>query len=130
MRKGVFRNFAKFTGKHLCQSLFFNKVLLKLIKTLNKDFKSSQSLRHLPRYIVNDQLLFDKNQATLLSPHLVSLTMVKYSQETSILAECAALCIKYMKNVIIDSHHEIFYRAAGLEIYSHKNIRRGASYQI
>ena len=26
LRKGVFRNFAKFTGKHLCQSLLFNKV--------------------------------------------------------------------------------------------------------
>ena len=25
-KKGVFRNFAKFTGKHLCQKLFFNKV--------------------------------------------------------------------------------------------------------
>ena len=25
-RKSVFRNFAKFTGKQLCQSLFFNKV--------------------------------------------------------------------------------------------------------
>ena len=25
-KKGVIRNFAKFTGKHLCQSLFFNKV--------------------------------------------------------------------------------------------------------
>ena len=24
--KDVLRNFAKFTGKHLCQSLFFNKV--------------------------------------------------------------------------------------------------------
>ena len=24
--KGVLRNFAKFTGKHLCQSLFFNEV--------------------------------------------------------------------------------------------------------
>ena len=24
--KGVLRNFAKSTGKHLCQSLFFNKV--------------------------------------------------------------------------------------------------------
>ena len=24
--KGVFRNFAKLTGKHLCQSLFFNNV--------------------------------------------------------------------------------------------------------
>ena len=26
VRKGALRNFAKFTGKHLCQSLFFNKV--------------------------------------------------------------------------------------------------------
>ena len=26
VRKGVLRNFAKFTEKHLCQSLFFNKV--------------------------------------------------------------------------------------------------------
>ena len=26
VRKGVFRNFTKFTGKHLCQSLVFNKV--------------------------------------------------------------------------------------------------------
>ena len=25
--KGVLRNFIKFTGKHLCQSLFFNKVV-------------------------------------------------------------------------------------------------------
>ena len=27
VRKGVLRNFTKFTGKHLCQSLFFNKVV-------------------------------------------------------------------------------------------------------
>ena len=26
MLKGVLRNFIKFTGQHLCQSLFFNKV--------------------------------------------------------------------------------------------------------
>ena len=26
VRKGVLRNFAHFTGKHLCQSLFFNQV--------------------------------------------------------------------------------------------------------
>ena len=25
-KQGALRNFAKFTGKHLCQSLFFNKV--------------------------------------------------------------------------------------------------------
>ena len=28
IEKGVLRNFAKFTAKHLCQSLFFNKVAL------------------------------------------------------------------------------------------------------
>ena len=27
-KEGVLRNFAKFTGKHLCQSFFFNKVLI------------------------------------------------------------------------------------------------------
>ena len=26
VRKDVLKNFAKFTGKHLCQSLFFNEV--------------------------------------------------------------------------------------------------------
>ena len=26
-KKGVLKNFTKFTGKHLCQSLFFNKIL-------------------------------------------------------------------------------------------------------
>ena len=25
-KKGILKNFAKFTGKYLCQSLFFNKV--------------------------------------------------------------------------------------------------------
>ena len=29
-KKGVLRNFAKFTGKHLCHSLFFNKVAPKV----------------------------------------------------------------------------------------------------
>ena len=26
MKKGALKHFAKFTGKHLCQSLFFNEV--------------------------------------------------------------------------------------------------------
>ena len=34
--KGVFRNFAKFTGKHLYQSLFFNKVADLRSATLSK----------------------------------------------------------------------------------------------
>ena len=35
-RKGVLRNFAKFTGKHLCQILFFNKVAGFRPSTLSK----------------------------------------------------------------------------------------------
>ena len=34
MKKGVLRNFTKFTGKHLCRSLFFNKVATLLKKRL------------------------------------------------------------------------------------------------
>ena len=36
VKKGVLRNFAKFTGKHLCQSLFFNKVASLRLATLIK----------------------------------------------------------------------------------------------
>ena len=33
VRKGVLQNFAKFKGKHLCESLFFNKIAgLRLLK--------------------------------------------------------------------------------------------------
>ena len=37
-KKGVFRNFTKFTGKHLCQSHFFNKVAGLKKETLAKVF--------------------------------------------------------------------------------------------
>ena len=35
-KKGVLRNFAKFTGKHRCQTLFFNKVAGLIPATLLK----------------------------------------------------------------------------------------------
>ena len=36
IKKSVFRNFAKLTGKHLCQSFFFNKVAGLMAATLFK----------------------------------------------------------------------------------------------
>ena len=36
MEKGVLRNFAKFSGKHLCQSLFFNVASLRPATLLKK----------------------------------------------------------------------------------------------
>ena len=43
VRKGVVRNFAKFTGKHMCQSLFFSKVaggnrMVKHTQTIRRQF--------------------------------------------------------------------------------------------
>ena len=29
-KKGVLRNFAKFSGKHLCQGFYFNKVVIEI----------------------------------------------------------------------------------------------------
>ena len=36
-KKGVLRNFTKFTGKHLCQCLFFNKAALKACNFVKKE---------------------------------------------------------------------------------------------
>ena len=36
-KNGVLRNFAKFTGKHLCQNLFFNKVVGKACNFIKKE---------------------------------------------------------------------------------------------
>ena len=40
MKKGVLKNLAKFTGKHLCQNLFFNKVA-----GLNRKFPNEHNCR-------------------------------------------------------------------------------------
>ena len=51
VRKGVLRNFVKFTGKHLCQSLFFNKVAETLAQAFfcefSKIFKNTFFVEHL-----------------------------------------------------------------------------------
>ena len=45
-KKGVLENFAKFTGKHLCQRLSFNRVArLRSATLLKGDFDASVSLR-------------------------------------------------------------------------------------
>ena len=36
-KEGVLRNFAKFTGRHLCQGLFFNKVRPKTCSFIKKE---------------------------------------------------------------------------------------------
>ena len=60
IRKDVLRNFAKFTGKRLCQSLFFLVIFAKFLKT---PFLQNSSRRLLlvlnpPRYTVTFEVYF------------------------------------------------------------------------
>ena len=43
-KKGVLENFAKFTGRHLWQSLFLNKVMREAIKEYKRDSGTGVSL--------------------------------------------------------------------------------------
>ena len=47
LRKVVLRDFAKFTGKHLCQSVFFNKVSFIKKETLTKLLRTTSFTEHL-----------------------------------------------------------------------------------
>ena len=60
-KKGVLRNFAKSTGKHLCQSLFFNKVAS---PGLAKFLRTSFFIEHLwwlLLYLPNRRALFQQS---------------------------------------------------------------------
>ena len=62
-KQGVLRNFAKFTGKHLCQSLFLNKVAgLRLLRKafLERDSGTSKGL--LLSFYKNDNGKFNVRQ--------------------------------------------------------------------
>ena len=61
--KGVLRDFEKFTGKHLCQSLFFNKVASNFSKkeTLTQVFSSEFC------EILKEDLFFTKHLWWLLA---------------------------------------------------------------
>ena len=61
VKKGAVRNFAKFTGKQLCQSLFFNKVAgLEFCKISKSMFLQNTSRRLLLLYL----FLFHKGKDT------------------------------------------------------------------
>ena len=61
VKKGILRNFANFTGKHLCQSLFFNKVAGRPANVRNS-LKVSEVF-HLNSKII--QLLFSRSCITV-----------------------------------------------------------------
>ena len=63
MKKGVFENFPKFTGKHLCQSLFFNK----LAGSLFLEEISAWAAVH-TRYVMN---ACDRVRSIILLPRML-----------------------------------------------------------
>ena len=72
IKKGVLRNFAKFTGKHLCQSFFLNKLQARPVTLLRKrlwhrcflvnfaKFLRTPSLRNTFGRLLSDLYFFQK----------------------------------------------------------------------
>ena len=61
MKKGVLRNFTKFTGKQLSQSLFFNKVAdLRAATLLNKKYNCTG-----PPTFKSQKVAYQSNQKLL-----------------------------------------------------------------
>ena len=98
VRKAVLENFAKFTGKHLCQSLFFNKVLgwpatllkrrlwnrcfsVNFEKFVRTSFLQSTSGRLLLRLLVSNihvlQYADLPTDINVLTNHIISSTLLK-----------------------------------------------------
>ena len=98
VRKAVLRNFAKFTRKHLCQSLFFNKVLgwpatllkrklwnrcfsVNFEKLLRISFLHSTSGRLLLRLLVSNIYVLQyaelPTDINILTYHIISSTLLK-----------------------------------------------------
>ena len=69
MKKGVLRNFAKFTGKHLCQSLFFNEVAVLRPVTLLKGV-SGTGVFHCESYEISKNTFFIEQLRTTASGFL------------------------------------------------------------
>ena len=80
-KKGVLKNFAKFTGKHLCQSFFLNKKET-LTQVLSCEFceifKNNFFIEHL-RWLLLLLKTFDKilRKATILDPSSVRIFKLK-----------------------------------------------------
>ena len=74
-KKGVLRNFAKFTGKHLCQSLIFNKVDRRPVNSLK------WRLRH--RFFSCEFYEISKNTFSYRTPPVAASTGSNFVKETN-----------------------------------------------
>ena len=73
IKEGVFKNFANFTGSHVCQSLFFNTVVVKLsncIMVVNLFFFFFFFLIYIYVYILHRKIKFASRQILLKMVYL------------------------------------------------------------
>ena len=73
--KAVLRNFAKLTGKHLCQSLFFNKVAGKYLTT---DYLVQGARQRMPlEYYQTDSVFYQRE-------YIYCIIFIKFAQKIHI----------------------------------------------
>ena len=87
VKKGVLKNFAKFTGKHLCQSLF-------LIKLYACNFIKKESLAQIFSYE-----FCEMSKNTIFTEHLQTTVFVLHSQMLWVKAISRLSCSKKKRNL-------------------------------
>ena len=81
-KKGVLRNFAKFTGKHLCHSLFFNKVArLRYATLLKRDSGTTEDKNE--KIDISKGLFQNSPEQFPRKPHLVEFCHLRNKQNKS-----------------------------------------------
>ena len=79
IKKGVLRNFAKFTGKSLCQSVFFNKAVELKLLLLASLFNLSRSSGIFPNILKTSKMIrIHKNESKLKFSNCWPISLLSY----------------------------------------------------
>ena len=109
-KKGVLRNFAKFIGKHLCQSLFFNKVAGRKPACLLK--KRLMPTGEIYAVSISDKVKYtEAASGSVLLYKKVFLEIFQYSQENTSVAISFSIKLQALSPVALskrDSNTGVF----------------------
>ena len=115
MRKSVLRNFAKFTGKHQCQSLFLNKVaglkpatLLHFVFCRNKRYENIEAEISRLGNVKTKKILQNTLQKNDLNA-IKNIKKVKVKEQSQKLSMYyARVTIKFVYNIKMRKNHRPF----------------------
>ena len=104
-KKGVLKSFVKFTGKHVCQSLFFNKVTSLRPYEFGKNFTNTFFIEHLWWMLLIKKYYFSRGSRSFLLFAAISVKRKSQKIEGRYIHVHHNHCSALRRN----NHPEVFY---------------------